>query len=279
MHVSLTTALAALGLVGFCSCTKAATLEPDAALPASSAGPRAAANPAPVCDASEEALPIGSIPEEHGLTFFFQLNPVCPPVPSTAISLVNTSDSTVVVDTLHVGEPFALIEQALPIELAPRQRIRVELRHMPDEPGQKGSALTVASGRRCARILLDGRAIPSDEDGLLSFAPHVLDFGSVAPGSTTTRELVMVKQPARNHAGATWNIEHLSVAPAAFTLGGHIDPLVFSGCAPLRLPVTFHAGSSSGEARGSLGWDVASTLPDGQALAGLQLLDMVATVE
>ena len=231
---------------------------------------------APVACDLEQPLPLESIPNRSTgmLLFFYQLRGTCTGLSSTAISFVNTSGEEIVVDTIRSSAPpFYVAKESLPQRLAPGGRLKVRLSYLPKEPGEIGSLLTVASGPRCARVQLIGRAIPHSEDGLVSYSPEVLDFGTVARNSQSTQQFELLLQ----RGGASPKdviISGFGASPSLFEIGQRTETEEGSDCRRIRAPVTFHAGTAPGTVKGGMAWDI-----EGGGFIGLQLVELIATVE
>jgi hypothetical protein len=102
------------------------------------------------CDATQDPLPLTTIPPAETLRILAQVDGHCPGLSSTSISVVNISDSAITVDAINLsGTKFQLGRTALPRRLEPMDRLIL---------GQAFSALS--------------------DDTLINHTPEVLDSSS-----------------------------------------------------------------------------------------------------
>ena len=227
-----------------------------------------------VCDSSAEPLAIESIPSAGRLSFFQHVDPTCPPLPSTAISLVNTATTPVTIDVVSVNAPFFLEKLQLPRELAPQERLPLRLLFKPTKQTQQGATgMTVVAGTRCARIALDAQPRDRSDGDILSYSALAMDFGVVPVGTTVRRDLVFVSQPG-NGSSERSNVGGFGASASAFEVGPHDEPLSLADCSPARVPIIFHAGPSPAIEHAQLAWEVSTSI-----FIGLQIIELVATVE
>jgi hypothetical protein len=166
----------------------------------------------------------------------------------------------------------------LPRRLEPMDRLPLRVRFTPNRPGEIGAALTVASGTRCAKLVILGEAFSAiSDDQLITHSPEVLDFGLIAPAKQATQNVLFSIQSG---AERFRTIELSIGSPNAqfFSVDKSSVPTKIDGCARFQVPVTFLGSASPTTVSDGLFWEVASTSNSGVQFIGLQMVELFATV-
>lgn len=237
----------------------------------------AAASPSVDCDSALEALPVETLPRPSSLRILAQVDPRCPGLSSTAISLMNTSDSAITIDALSIsGTRLEIGKTELPRRLEPLDRMPVRVRFTPDRAGDIGATLTVASGKRCAKLTILGQGVSAaTEDGLITHAPEVLDFGVVERGAQITQPVFFAMQSGAENPSRTTLIITSSSSQFFKVVAA---PVAIDSCKRFEVPVTFLGSNQPTTADEVLSWEVEGT-SNGITLSGLQTLQLIATVK
>jgi len=149
-------------------------------------------------------------------------------------------------------------------DLAPAASCTVAVRFAPTSAGAKMAALVVTGSIVTVSVGLSGTSLAP---GALSISPSVVDFGVVAPGTTSALRTLTVIQAAGCPSTGTLAVSRAGIDPAQFAIATDTcSGATLAGGASCTLGVTYTA-KASGTSSANLS---VMANPGGTSTAGLQ---------
>jgi hypothetical protein len=218
-------------------------------------------------------------PKGPGVFLLYQIGAACEGLGPRQVLLQNTSQSALTIDAVGSSdEHFSVTAEKLPHTLEPDAMFPIFVDFESDMPGEFPATLAVAGPEGCVELPIKGQAVDAAEDGVSSFAPYVMDFGSVPVGTTSeVQELTVLVQPKTSADGAkatgfSTTSEQFEVVSAPPESGFSKD------CQRLKVGVRFVAPATAGTVHEHLGWSVLTSL-DGSEFEATIISDLVAVAK
>lgn len=167
---------------------------------------------------------------------------------SKSLTITNPGSAPVAITNLGVkGNFFSLSGIAAPTSLAPSQSVTAIIKFAPTAAGVISGSLAISTDTQGKDLVipLNGTAVSSGV-AQLSASPSPVDFGSVALGSSASKDVTLA-----NVGSANAYVNSAGFSGPGFTISGLSTPLSLASGKSTTFTVTF-APSSTGTASGSV---------------------------